>query len=47
MKTKIMNMWYKPLLTIEGDTFTVGQCVTTWCGIVLFLIILNISGSME
>jgi len=47
MKAKLIQMWYRPLITIEGDTFTVGQCITTWGGIILFLIILNAACGME
>jgi hypothetical protein len=41
------RIWCMPFLTIDGDTFTVGQCVLTWSGIVCGLIILGLAGGME
>ena len=31
-----------PFMTIDGDTFTVGECVLTWAGILAGLILIGI-----
>lgn len=36
---KIVQFWQHPLLTIDGDTFTVGECVCTWTGAVALFVV--------
>ena len=34
-------------MTIDEDTFTVGECVLTWLGVLVFIVLLGVVGSME
>lgn len=47
MKAIIQKLWSMPFLTIDGDTFTVGQCVLTWAGILCGLVLLGLAGFCE
>ena len=42
MKQLVCKLWSMPFLTIDGDTFTVGECVLTWAGILAGLILIGI-----
>lgn len=42
MKAIIQKVWTMPFMTIDGDVFTVGQCVLTWAGILAGLILIGI-----
>lgn len=47
MKEKLLTIWHQPLITTDGDTFTVGQVITTFAGIVAGLIVLGVCGKLE
>jgi hypothetical protein len=47
MKAIIQKVWSMPFLTIDGDTFTVGECVLTWAGIIAGIVLLGLAGFSE
>lgn len=47
MKTMFQKVWSMPFMTIDGDTFTVGQCVLTWAGIIAGIVLLGLAGFCE
>lgn len=47
MKNFVVKLWSMPFMTIDGDTFTVGQCVLTWAGIIAGIVLLGLAGFCE